>query len=464
MTNLPFEVIHATPGRVRVALPGLNSNSHLAERLQHALTQQAGVNSVKWHKYSHSLLINYDPLCWPDGFPLTVLNGKPTLPDVPERVIQPYICQRVDKIYDGRLRLKLPVLKSQPELMAPLEKFLQRQPGITHFSLNQASQRVLIIYDPEKWSGETLVQLIAGFNPYRLTAFQRPRTWPEGEGQTRGVSPVLIWQPLAAALLLPFMPNQALGPPPFDIINPFDIWLFVVIFSGVSSLGYMLLKQLGPRSGIGATGFLGGTVSSMATTLGLAELSQKNPQLVDALAAGILLAWLATFGSILVTVATLNPSLALAVGWAVAAMALAGLLAVWRLQQARQDGDELESQSIQFKPFGLGRAMGFGLLFVAALFFARAVQLLAGDGGIYLSSFLTGIASEGAMALSMAELSNSGAAALNVAASGLMLGLLADVLSKVGLAAWKGTPALRRRLLPGTTSILGVGLVAVLLL
>ena len=70
-----------------------------------------------------------------------------------------------------------------------------------------------------------------------------------------------------SAIVLPLLPNQGLGNPPLDVLNPHKIWLMVVFISGISFLGYILVKVVGTRQGIGLTGFLGGLVSSTAVTL-----------------------------------------------------------------------------------------------------------------------------------------------------------------------------------------------------
>ena|SRR5437016_2640351 len=50
---------------------------------------------------------------------------------------------------------------------------------------------------------------------------------------------------ILAAIILPVLPNQSFGPPPFDVLNPFKIGLMVVFISGISFLGYVLVKVVG---------------------------------------------------------------------------------------------------------------------------------------------------------------------------------------------------------------------------
>src|SRR5690606_32354962 len=61
---------------------------------------------------------------------------------------------------------------------------------------------------------------------------------------------------LITAIILPVLPNEAFGPPPFDVLNPYTIWLLVVLISGISFLGYVLLKLPAACQGITLNGLL----------------------------------------------------------------------------------------------------------------------------------------------------------------------------------------------------------------
>ena len=70
-------------------------------------------------------------------------------------------------------------------------------------------------------------------------------------------------------IVLPVLPHRTFGPPPFNVVNPYNIWLMVVFISGISFLGYVLIKIVGARLGIGLTGLLGGIASVSYTHLTL---------------------------------------------------------------------------------------------------------------------------------------------------------------------------------------------------
>ncbi len=111
------------------------------------------------------------------------------------------------------------------------------------------------------------------------------------------------------AVILPVLPNHSFGPPPVDVLNPYKIWLMVVLISGLGFLGYLLIKVVGPSRGIGITGFLGGLVSSTAVTLTFAERSRREQDLARVFATAVTVAWTTMFARVLVEVAVVNRAL-----------------------------------------------------------------------------------------------------------------------------------------------------------
>ncbi|MDT8307527.1 MAG: DUF4010 domain-containing protein, partial [Anaerolineae bacterium] len=190
---------------------------------------------------------------------------------------------------------------------------------------------------------------------------------------------------LITAIILPVLPNETFGPPPFDALNPYTVWLLVVLISGISFLGYVLMKLLKAREGITLTGLLGGLASSTATTLSFAQRSQRNTEFSHSFALAITLAWVVMFGRALVEVATLNLAL-LEVLWLPMVLAAAAGLAyaayLYFFAPRRDDHEEVELGN----PFELSTAITFGLLFAVVLVISRAAQLYLGQAGIYLSS------------------------------------------------------------------------------
>jgi len=259
------------------------------------------------------------------------------------------------------------------------------------------------------------------------------------------------------AIVLPVLPNQTFGPTPLDVLNPYSIWLMVVFISGISFLGYVLIKVVGPRQGIGLTGLLGGLVSSTAVTLSFAQRSQREAELAKPLALGIMVAWTMMFARVVAEVAALNRPL-LVVMWvpmlASSAVGLGYCVYLYLSQRSDEKGDVTFSN-----PFELGPAIKFGLIYVAILLISKAAQTYFGTTGVYVSSVVAGLTDVDAITLSMAELSGSaGGVTLSTAARAIVLAAMSNTAVKGGVVLTSGSAALRRALWPGFLLMLVTGI------
>lgn len=258
-------------------------------------------------------------------------------------------------------------------------------------------------------------------------------------------------------IVLPLLPNQPVGPPPFDVLNLYKVWLMVVLISGLSFFGYLAIKIVGPEQGIGLTGLLGGIVSSTAVTLSFTQRSQREADLARPFAVAIFVAWTVMFARVIVTVAAINLELAMKVLVPMVASGAAGLVYCGYLYVAQQHSQR-EEMSFS-NPFELGPAIKFGLLYAGILLFARTAQVGMGDAGVYLSSVIGGFADVDAIALSLAELSNTPESVnITVAAQGVVLAAMANTVAKGGIVLLGGATTMRRALLPGLLLILATGI------
>ncbi len=263
------------------------------------------------------------------------------------------------------------------------------------------------------------------------------------------------------AIVLPVLPNRAFGP--LEVLNPYKIWLMVIFISGISFLGYLLIKIVGPRQGIGLTGLLGGLASSTAVTLSFTQRSTREQTLAKPFAMAIMVAWTVMFARVLVVVSALNRSL-LNVLWlplGVAAVVGLGYCGYLFLSQRTSEAGNVDFAN----PFELGPAMKFGLLYAVILFVAKAAQVYLGEAGIYLSSVLGGLTDVDAITLSLSQLSRGGADALGLdtAARGIVFACISNTVVKGGMVLAGGSRELRRALLPGFLAMLGATLGVALL-
>jgi len=258
------------------------------------------------------------------------------------------------------------------------------------------------------------------------------------------------------AIVLPVLPNRSFGPPPVDVLNPYKIWLMVVFISGISFLGYVLVKVVGSRQGIGLTGLLGGMVSSTAVTLSFAQRSQREAELAKPFALAITVAWTVMFSRVLLEVAALNLALLRVLWLPIAAAATVGLaygVYLYFSQRTDEEGEVAFSN-----PFELGPAIKFGLLYAVILLASKAAQMYLGNTGVYLSSIVAGLADVDAITLSMAELSRTaGGVSLITAERAIVLAAMSNTVVKGSIVLTSGAPALRRALWPGFALMLVTG-------
>lgn len=258
---------------------------------------------------------------------------------------------------------------------------------------------------------------------------------------------------IVSVIVLPLVPNQNFGPAPLDVINPYKIWLMVVLISGLNFASYLLVKVVGAEHGIGLTGLLGGLVSSTAVTLGFSQRSRQDPARSPALALGILVAWTVMFARVVALVAAVARGLLPRIGLAMAAFGVPSL-AICALLWRQQRSPETEEVSAGVNPFELGEAIRFGLLFGAITLVAKAAQVYLGDAGLYLAGAIAGLTDVDAISLSMAQLVASDPSSAELASRTIVIAVAANTLFKAGMVTFLGAAGLRSRILAATGAVL----------
>ncbi len=258
------------------------------------------------------------------------------------------------------------------------------------------------------------------------------------------------------AIILPLLPNRTVGPAPLDVLNPQNIWLMVVFISAISFVGYVLIKLIGPRRGVGVTGLLGGLVSSTAVTLSFTQKSRTHDRLAKSFALAITVAWTMMFARVLVVTAVLNGSLLVALWIPMGGAGAIGLLYCGYLMFFAKE--EASGEDVTLKvPFELGPALRFAIAYAAILVISRGSQMLLGDVGVYASAALSGIADVDAITLSMARMAGAGSVEIATASKAIVLAALVNTTVKGCIVFALGASALRKSILPAVVLILATG-------
>ena len=267
---------------------------------------------------------------------------------------------------------------------------------------------------------------------------------------------------IVTLIVLPLVPTQTYGPPPLDVLNPYRIWLMVVLISGLNFASYLLVKAVGADRGIGIAGLLGGLVSSTAVTLGFSQRSRERGADVPALALGITLAWTVMFFRVVIMTFVIDRPLGLRLAAAMALLCAASLGACYWLWRRRKAGERRKVEA-GANPFELGQAVKFGLLFGVVVFAAKAAEVYLGEAGLYLAAAVAGLTDVDAITLAMANLAGD-PGHLRVAARAILIAVIANTVVKSGMAISLGSPALRRVTLPISGALLATGVVAFFLI
>ena len=266
---------------------------------------------------------------------------------------------------------------------------------------------------------------------------------------------------IATFIILPLLPDQALDP--WQALNPYKLWLLVILISSLSLVGYVATRWLGAGRGTAVTGITGGLVSSTAVTLSFARRSRDEPTAAAALACGILLAWAIMFARVLVMALVVNTSLLRPLAVPCMAMGLVTVALAWFHYRASVEpaASHPEAGDVPLRnPFSLTAAVKFAILFAAVLLLVKVVQLHFPGGGVYILAALAGLTDVDAITLSMAEFARANDPAQ--AATAVVIAALSNTLVKAGMVASLGGKALRRPILVATGAVVlaGIGAMA----
>lgn len=235
-------------------------------------------------------------------------------------------------------------------------------------------------------------------------------------------------------VILPLLPSGPFGPAPG--IRPRELWILVLLFSGMSFAGYLAQRMSG-AAGYPFTGLLGGLVSSTSVTLTFARLSRAHPDHVGALATGVAAASTVLFARVAVAVAVLDASLLSTLARYLAAPLAAGvsILALsWRsLRATTAEPSPLKN------PLQLRSAVEMALLFQVVLYGVHYMRAWIGEQGLLASGFVLGLTDVDALTLSLTR-SVAGGVTIDVACRAIAAGIVANSLMKAAIAAAIGVP------------------------
>nr|WP_256214877.1 MgtC/SapB family protein [Nitrosomonas eutropha] len=248
-------------------------------------------------------------------------------------------------------------------------------------------------------------------------------------------------------IILPILPDKDYGP--FNAFNPYQIWLMIVLISGISLAGYIALRFVGQRHGAVLLGVLGGLVSSTATTMVFTRHNGDKPDLINTAVIVILLANLVVLVRLALITEIISPTIFPYLTPILGGGLFLGLIASvfrWREFSQQQAVPMPDTKN----PTEISIAVRFGLLYAAVLFLSGWLSEIAGNSGLYAVAIISGLTNVDAITLSSLRLYEMGQLEIIEVVIAITLGVIANLIFKLGLIFFTGNIVLAKRCFLGT--------------
>ncbi len=259
-------------------------------------------------------------------------------------------------------------------------------------------------------------------------------------------------------VILPLLPQGPYGPGPG--IKPRELWMLVLLFSGMSFVGFMA-QRVSRSAGYPLTGLLGGLVSSTSVTLTFARLSKTHEGQAAPLATGAVAASTILFARVAVAVAILDAAVLPVLVRYLAAPFLVSLVMLalsWRSLHR----EDVEPSTLR-NPLQLRNAVEMALLFQFVLYAVHYMRDWIGDRGLMATGFVLGLTDVDALTLSMTR-SVASDVTIAVACRAIATGIIANSLMKAAIAAAIGVPRFKWQAGGSLLAMAAAGAAALLML
>jgi uncharacterized membrane protein (DUF4010 family) len=242
-----------------------------------------------------------------------------------------------------------------------------------------------------------------------------------------------------ALVVLPLLPEGPFGP--MGGIRPRELWALVLFFSGLSFVGYLARRIVGPGRGYLVTGLIGGLASSTNVTFTFARTSNRDEAASRPLGYGAIAANAMLYPRVVIATAVLNASLLPKV---VPYLALPALLAlaITLLGLRQSTRDDIAERPVS-NPLQLSSALQMAAIFQVVLMLVWFAGRYGGNSGIVGMASVLGLTDVDALTVSMARRVASDIS-LDTAAFAIAIGVLSNTVLKLTVALFFGSAGFRR--------------------
>lgn len=258
-------------------------------------------------------------------------------------------------------------------------------------------------------------------------------------------------------VIYPVLPEGQFGV--YGFFEPRKIWLFVILVSSISYVGYFLEKFLGTARSLKFTSILGGLASTTAATAAFARSAADEPGKSALYSQAAVIANAIQFPRVLALLYVVNPPLAAASVAPMTVMTAAGLIAGFLMRRPASEESGADGLRIG-NPFRVLPALKFGAVFTAILFATKAAATELGASAVYWTSALAGTIDVDSVSVSVADLLSNGKCPLDMALIAVMIALAMNAAFKSGIAFFTGGFRFGWRVGAGFAAMFAAGLCA----
>lgn len=301
------------------------------------------------------------------------------------------------------------------------------------------------------WYGETTLAVMLAIATTVLLHY-KPELQSLSKSLSRRDLESILQFAVLSFVILPVLPNRDMGP--YGALNPYQIWLMVVLISGLSLAGYAALRIIGQRYGAPLLGVFGGLASSTATTLVYARHGKESAGMARLSAVIIMIASLVVLVRLAVLCGVVSPRvMPLLLPVLAGGLLLGGGVTWWLWRNINRDG-ELPMPKVT-NPTEIRVSLTFGAIYAVVLVAAAWLSYYAGSGGLYGLALVSGLTDVDAITLSSLRLFELGKIDAQQVVSAILIAYVSNMAFKLGLVAVVGGMALARLCMPTMIAILG---------
>ena len=103
---------------------------------------------------------------------------------MPMELVRPLATTHVVHAIEGRVRLRVPILKTARHVARGIEALLSTQPGVIEATVNAGCHSVTAVYDPSMWNSDSLCRLLQDCSLEELEEYASASLAEDAAGQS----------------------------------------------------------------------------------------------------------------------------------------------------------------------------------------------------------------------------------------------------------------------------------------